>query len=565
MAFFLCGQGLIMAQDAIPSINQTTWGEVVINELMADPYPPVRWEEEYLELYNRSERALDLEGWDLHINTRSHTLSETLMPGGTRVDPGSYGIVTGLTLPNDGALVCLYEPGGILVHAASYKLPWDGEDWKKEGGWSLESPDPEQLCTLSELWEFSEDPEGGTPGRINSRHAILEDMESPVLLYSGFDKPGSTIPGEVEPGLLRLFFSEPLHISSTLFQEIVLQPGNLSPMEANLPGPLCNVLELRFPADLQDRPHFKVKIPVVEDCQGNESRDLEALAGSVKTPVFGSVLINEIMYDPEEGRSEFIELTLPGNGYYDLYDLAIHVEDADDPAQHPVPLSDQSRLIVPGSFLVVSDCVEQLRDSYGLDRSGQWVEAAEMKNLPNGGGTIYLTDRAGNVVDRANYGDQIHAPILSDTRGISLERISLEGIGNDPDNWHSAASLQGFATPGRVNSQALKDAETGQLLKIEPSVFSPDNDGYEDLLEIIITTGVPGWVLNVWITDLEGYRLRTLANNHLCGPTTVYTWDGCREDRSMVPTGFCVIHATAYHPPTGGRWIRKRAVGLVYR
>lgn len=574
MAFFFLWQGWMQAQesqntvvDALWASDSTVpagWGEVVINEVMADPNPPVHYAEEYLELYNRSEHSINLEDWVLQVNTRSYTLTETLMPEGLLLAPGAFGVVLDLTLPNGGATLSLYDGGGHLVHAVRYGVPWDGTDWKKDGGWALESPDPEQVCNISELWEYSIDPAGGTPGRINSNNAILEDMESPVLLYAGYNDPANVL-GEGEPGLLRLSFSEPVVLSLAELQQIVLIPGNLSPLEAHLLPPLSTVLELRFPVDLQERHIFRVKIPKLSDCQGNESLSLEVMAGSVSDPVSGSVQINEIMYDPAAGHPEYIELALPGNRFYDLRELAIHVVDQGDPADDPIPLSDHSRLIVPGSYLVVTSCVEHLRESYDLSRSGQWVEVDGLKALNNGGGSLSLTDRAGNVVDRMDYGDQMHAAILSDTRGISLERISAERSGSDPDNWHSAAAIEGYATPGQINSQARPGTESDQLFQIEPLVFSPDNDGFQDLLELSVSTGASGWVLSLWITDMEGNLLRRLANNHLAGPLITYIWDGTSEDGSLVAPGIYVVHATAYHPATGGRWIRKRAAGVVYR
>jgi len=72
-----------MAQDAQAPLLQSTWGEVVFNELMADPQPPVDWEEEYLELFNRSDRLVDVKAWILRVNERSYELSEQHMPGGT--------------------------------------------------------------------------------------------------------------------------------------------------------------------------------------------------------------------------------------------------------------------------------------------------------------------------------------------------------------------------------------------------------------------------------------------------------------------------------------------------
>ena len=541
------------------------WGEVVFNEVMADPNPPVDFDREYLEVYNRSHRALDLADWILQVNTRTYSLSAALMPGGTRLHPGSYGVVLDVLLPNDGATLALYDPFGHLVHAARYREPWKGAEWKKEGGWALESPDPDQVCRISELWEFSVDPAGGTPGKLNSTHAVLQDLEGPVLLYPGYGPSSGENLGEGEAGRIRLYFSEPLGMQEHELQGIGLWPGDIRPLEVHLMPPFSQVMELRFPVELRQRPHFTIRIPRVSDCQGNERFSLEVSAGPESDPVSGSVLINEIMYDPAEGFPEYIELALPGHHFYDLRDLALHVVEAGGLPDDPVALADHSRLMEPGSYLVLTRCVEHLRDAYHLERSGQWVELGELSALHNGGGTLYLTDRAGGVVDRADYGDHLHAPILTDTRGISLERISGERSGSDPGNWHSAASIEGYATPGRINSQARKQPEAGPLFRFDPRVFSPDNDGDRDLLEITISNGASGWITTLWITDLQGSPVRQLANNHLSGTQDTYLWDGTYGDGALVPPGIYVVHVRGYHPETGGRWIRKGAVGVVYR
>ena len=102
-------------------------------------------------------------------------------------------------------------------------------------------------------------------------------------------------------------------------------------------------------------------------------------------------------------------------------------------------------------------------------------------------------------------------------------------------------------------------------MQVDPPVFSPDNDGYEDLLQIRLSTGTSGWIFTVWITDLAGNCLRSLANNHLGGPLSIYTWDGADVEGSMAPVDLYVVHVRAFHPPSGEGWVRRRAVGLVYR
>lgn len=556
--------GNLMADTSIQVLrNSPAWGDVVFNEIMVDPEPAIRQVEEYLELYNRSDFPVDPEGWQLRVNERTYLLDASVVTGwgeakgkvgGRELLPGEFLLLTGITLPNSGALLSLYDAEEMLIHAASYRVPWEGPDWKKEGGWSLESPDADQPCRISYNWEYSSHPGGGTPGWVNSNRTILEDREAPVLLYAGMG----------DSGALKLYFSEPLQ-SSLVPAAFPLSPGEILPDSLYSVDPLRDVLYIHYPVDFQAWTQYQLSLPPLFDCSGNSSEEQEYQAGAISAPVQAMVIINEIMYDPEEGKPEYVELFVPGPAFLDLQDLAIHLVEEGGSPDHPFALSLHSRLAGPGQYLVLTTCVPHLEEAYGLEVSGQWVEVDGLPGLNNNGGSIFLTDRAGQVVDMVTYSDAMHMELLDDPRGISLERISADRPGSDPDNWHSAASTAAYATPGRANSQSLPPGDSELLLQVSPRVFSPDNDGYEDLLEVTINTGGNDWVIGLLITDLQGRKIRILANNHLAGPSVSYFWDGAGEQGARLPMGFYVIHARGYHPLTGEQWIRRRGVGLVYR
>ncbi|MEN8227534.1 MAG: lamin tail domain-containing protein [Bacteroidota bacterium] len=537
--------------------NSSEWGDLVFNELMVDPAPAVLLPDvEYLEIFNRSAYETDLTGWRLAVNDRSHMITELNLTTGLLLAPGSYGLISGITLPNEGATLALYSETGALIHAVRYNLPWNGPDWKKEGGWSLESPDPDLLCNISNMWEYSSNRQGGTPGTINSNDAELEEVDPPLFLYAGYGD---------QPGELSLQYSEPVRFSSQEVEQFIVLPGKVYPDSVVSSAPMADQLLLWFPEDLQLRHEYKLQLPAIADCAGNRSRSLEIRAGRISEVRFGSLLINEIMYDPEEGAPEFIELFHPGEDFVDLRDLSLDVGSGGISPVSPVPLSDHSRIISPGEYLVVSRNVDQLMDAYNLELSGQLLEVKKLDGLNNSGGTVYLTDRAGAIVDMALYEDQMHMDLMDVTQGVSLERISAERSGNVADNWHSAASIEGYSTPGRSNSQSLNGIEYAALLKVEPKVFSPDNDGYQDLLQISISPGTQGWVIRMWITDLTGQWVWSLADNHLAGPSVTYTWNGERGGGQMAAGGIYVVHVRSYNPVTGEIWNRKEAVGLIYR
>ncbi len=531
-------------------LNEAVWGDVVFTEVMSDPEPVVRLTEaEYLEIFNRSPFELDLEGWMLWINDRSYSIS------GLSLDIGDYGLITDITLPNDGATLALYNLDETLIHAARYGLPWNGPAWKKEGGWSLESPDPDLVCGTSRLWEFSTDRRGGTPGSKNSNDADLEDHDPPVFMYGGFG----------EPGTVHIYFSEPVRFSPADVKLVSVIPGAVHP-DSVVPGaPLGDLLSFYFSEHLPDQQGFDLHVPAVADCSGNIARELILRMGEASVPRFGSLLINEIMYDPEEGAPEYIELYNPGQQFFDLQDLSVDVVKEGALLTGLAGLSEHSRILCPGEYLVITRDVPHLMDAYDLELSGRWLELRDLPGLQNTGGTIYLANRSGDIMDVANFGNHLHMDLLNDAKGVSLERISADRPGTDPGNWHSAASIEGYATPGRKNSQSVNDPGEMELVSVEPAVFSPDNDGYQDLLAITVSPEVQGCVLRIWITDLAGNRVRSLANNHIGGPSVTYVWDGEGDDRQMVSGGIYVIHVWGYHPASGNRWSRKVAAGIIYR
>ncbi|MBQ5457927.1 MAG: lamin tail domain-containing protein, partial [Bacteroidales bacterium] len=172
-------------------------GSVVINEIMADPTPVVGLpESEYIELYNNSPDAINLEGWTLKIGTTSKTLDAyTLYPSEyvvicrTGNDTLFYDITNILTLSlsataltNGGTTITLYNEFMSEVDKITYSSAWYRNAGKKDGGWSLERIDPNNRCEQSTNWRASEDENGGTPGRQNSIFGPNVDETAPSIM-----------------------------------------------------------------------------------------------------------------------------------------------------------------------------------------------------------------------------------------------------------------------------------------------------------------------------------------------------------------------------------------------
>ncbi|MBM3159873.1 MAG: hypothetical protein FJZ66_00945, partial [Bacteroidetes bacterium] len=147
------------------------------------------------------------------------------------------------------------------------------------------------------------------------------------------------------------------------------------------------------------------------------------------------------------------------------------------------------------------------------------------------------------------------------TDGVSLERIDPKGESSSSFNWHSAAEDIGFATPGRVNSQFLSAISNGTLT-LTNDVFSPDNDGFEDILQISYEMNEAGLLGKASIFDDRGRMVRTLYSNELLGYKGTFTWDGLTDKQVKASIGVYVILFEAFSTKGGVIFNTKRAVTL---
>ena len=130
-------------------------------------------------------------------------------------------------------------------------------------------------------------------------------------------------------------------------------------------------------------------------------------------------------------------------------------------------------------------------------------------------------------------------------------------------NWHSASHSSGYATPGYQNSQFTGEiVRTDDWLTVNPELFTPDNDGRDDLLIVHCSENEPGWVVSIQVFDSGGKLVNYLVDNALMGVNNEYTWDGKSEDGDILPTGIYIIFAQVFDLHGKGK-TGKRACVLV--
>ena len=140
----------------------------------------------------------------------------------------------------------------------------------------------------------------------------------------------------------------------------------------------------------------------------------------------------------------------------------------------------------------------------------------------------------------------MHHPLINQVAGVSLERIHFDRPTSDRTNWHSASASAGYATPGYKNSQFSQPVDADKEVIVHPEVFSPDNDGVDDVLNITYRFDSQGLTASVHIFDSQGRLVKNLVGNELLGTEGTFSWDGRTEDNQKASIGIYIIYFEAF-------------------
>ena len=528
--------------------------DVLISEIMSNPVPSKGLPEcEYLELYNSTTFPINLNSWNLQTGK-----SEQLLPDST-IASHDYLIITDVThaaemkkfgktiaiqhlsLANEGCQIVLKDRSRQVIHAIDFRPSWHDDPSKKSGGWSLEMIDPMNPCGESANYRSSVDARGGSPGAINSVNTSLPDQHAPQLL--------SVFP--TDSIHLRINFSETLDTTQLLNSSAyTIDPLIGQPKYANSNGPLYQSTILELAQPLLNKVIYTLTVNnTINDCSGNPLKVPKRIQFGLPYPLKNrSIVINEIMFDPGPDKEEFIEIYNRSAEYYDLSRLFIKAENSTSTSRKPfVPISESGQLFSPGEYLVMTADKHLLMKDYPLIAENAIIEVTKFPSLSNEGGVITLSDSTGTIIDMANFNPDMHFQLIRSSTGVSLERINPESDSGSKDNWYSAAETAGFSTPGKINSQHASQNTSSVSLKLEPELFTPDNDGIDDNLHILYNPEKPGSMMTIIIFDVKGQLIRKLVSNAMLATENTFSWDGFTDNHTKAIAGIYVVYAETYN------------------
>ena len=527
--------------------------DIVIDEIMADPTPQVGLpSNEWIELKNTTAAPVNLQNWRIgDAGGQSGPMPNfTLQPdsfvivctGSAVAAMSAFGTTISVTsfpsLDNDGDQLFLKAANGTTIHAVGYASGWYQNELKKEGGWTLEMIDTKSPCTGISNWKASVQVTGGTPGKKNSVDAINTDATAPQLKRA-YTTDNVTIV---------LIFDEPIDSLSGATVSNYSIDGGLTIISATSIPPLFNGVQLKVASALTLNTVYNITALNVRDCKNNTiGSSNKARVGLPSDATTGEWIINEILFNPRSNAYDFIELYNNSNKIFDASKLYIANRNSSGVISSIKVLSPLPYYIFPGDYIVETEDADNLALQYLVKNPENVLLLSSPPSFPDDEGTVVALNFQGNVVDEVKYKDDWHFKLIDDAEGVSLERIDPDGTSQDETNWHSAASTAGYGTPTYKNSQYKLVQSINAAIAISPNVFSPDNDGRDDIATVQYAVTEPGYIANVTIFDAAGRPVRNLVRNGTLGLSGYWNWDGLDDKGLKLPVGTYIIFSEIFN------------------
>lgn len=515
--------------------------EVVINEIFADPSPVVGLPDaEYIEVYNATAtKFFQLSGWEISDGSSTSTLPNfALAPnsyvilysssttGDFSIYPNKIGLSSFPSLNNSGETITLKDNIGSTIDGVTYSLSTYQNTVKDDGGYALEQINPKANCFNSTNWIASSNRNGGTPGVINSVNDTTPDTSNPKIL-SAFALTNSTV---------EITFNKPID-TALFFRDMVLSDSRVVTSYSSLNYFGTQLLLTVSPA-LDTGKVYLLLLDSLTDCEGNIYKTNTEVILANRNKI-GTVILNEVLFNPFSGEEDFVELYNNSNLYIDLKGWSLANDDNGTPDNlKGIP---NHYVLKPSEYVVITKDYQVILNRYYTNSPTNFIELESLPTYSNDEGTVYLLTPTNGTSDKFSYMGAYHFSLLRDKEGVSLERLDFNRTTQDPSNWHSAAEEVGFATPGIKNSQFSPTTSTEETFSLSPEVFSPDNDGFEDVITFSYRMKESGFVGNVTIYDANGRPIKVLIKNQLLAQRGSFSWDGTTDNSTKARIGRYII------------------------
>jgi hypothetical protein len=270
------------------------------------------------------------------------------------------------------------------------------------------------------------------------------------------------------------------------------------------------------------------------------------------------VVINEILFNPWPTGVDFIELYNSSPKFINLKNWSLANWD-EDGIVNVRNLSEKDVLIYPGDYIALTTDPNTVVGQYPKSAQSIFLQT-NLPLLPDDEGSLAIINEQGKIIDATTYYKDLHSPLLKNEEGVSLERISPIASSQDAQNWKSAGTNAGYATPGFLNSNSQTENAIGMTsVKVDPEIFQPII-GQPNFTQVRYKFDQGGFVANVKIFDGHGRLVKTLANNEILGSEGFYRWDGDQDSGSKARSGYYFVWFEIFDLTGAMRTYRNRVI-----
>jgi hypothetical protein len=540
------------------------FGEIRINELMVDENPSVGMPlVEYVELYNTTSKTFQLQGYRICNDSGCGTIQSAILGAygylvitptsglGLFPDVNSINATSFPGLKNAGDEVSLRNPTQtLIIDQMKYDLTTYQDVSKSNGGYSLELINPYNPCLGMDNWRATESPLGGTPGMQNSVFNDAPDTTAPFVV--------SAFP--IATNTLELVFNERMEAAELLNLDLQVE-AEMNIINIFVDGDYADKVLVLFDQYFELNKVYHFTINNLVDCSGNEGN----LNGTFVLPheaSVGDIVINEILFNPVTGGSDYVELYNNSNKFVNLKSWYMANLSNGVPANFRT-ITKKNLIFEPHTYYVLTADSIQVKQTYVNHGFGRFIQC-DLPTYANASGNVILVNNNNLVIDSVSYSEKWHFRLVDDRKGKALERINPSSSSNNPDNWQTASETVGWGTPGIQNSQYLNAQALGEF-NIIPTVISPDNDGFEDFAIMRYELPEVGMLGSIKIYDENSRLVRELVNNFYFDQSGELKWDGLNDDGFKCRIGRYLVFFEAFSIQTGAVISIKKAVVVAGR
>lgn len=368
-----------------------------------------------------------------------------------------------------------------------------------------------------------------------------------------------------EPDKMVLTFSEPVDVSSAVFQ-VDNRVG--SPTNIGVSGDQTTVT-LTFDQTFVKGKIYTVEANGIKDFAGNALKNTVRKIGVVEPVSDGDIVINEILFDNPDFAPEYFEVYNNSPKTLDMSNVFFSTRN--NAGVYTISNYFPSRsILLPYGYMALTTDVNLVKSGFEAPDTANIVRADRWTNLSNSGASFLVgmlnigTVNDTTILDEVRYDAKWHHTLIRNPKGVSLERINPEMPSQSPSSWHSASADVKYGTPGYKNSQ-FREMPTTTLegekwFSPDPEVFSPDNDGIDDVTFIRYKTDAVGYTANVMIFNAVGVKVAQIANSHILGTDGYLVWDGKTDRGINVNPGIYVLYVELVNAGSGVKKVEKMPI-----